>query len=199
MDRNEYEGLLNREIDGLLSPEEEARLNDYTARHPEAAEEQRSLHEIHRAFQSMDKDPVPAGLSDRIADRVLAGPAPVRRFPGPWALNKVAAAILVVCTVGFGGWYVGNNMNAVEAGGDTTWEQEQHALWTSLGLTSEQSDELIAAKKTAREQTGSRLDAAAYEEGVVLSLLKKFGHLDRYCKERGMTLEQAQGYIDRAK
>ena len=40
MDRNEYEGLLNREIDGLLSPEEEARLNDYTARHPEAASHQ---------------------------------------------------------------------------------------------------------------------------------------------------------------
>lgn len=199
MDRNEYESLLNREIDGLLTPEEEARLNDYTARNPEAAAEQSSMHEIHRAFQSMEREPVPAGLSDRIADSVLAGPAPIRRFPSPWALNKVAAAILVVCMVGIAVWkFDPNTASADTDDAETRWALSVHSQWVEKGLTSEQADQIVQARKPFRGMTATA-ESNDKQTGLVLGLLKEFGHLDRYCEENGLTLEEAERLIERAK
>jgi len=202
MDRTEFEKLLNREIDGLLSPEEEARLNDYTARHPNAAEEQRSLHEIHRAFESMDREPVPAGLAAQIADHVLAGPAKVHRFPSPRAVSKVAAAILIVCIAGITGWQMGiGNGNEAQAGADqqtASWKAAQHQLWTSEGLSSEQADQIVNVKLSFRKTELTKA-AEDQEYGLVLGLLKRFGQLDRHCRKHGITPEEAERLIAGAK
>lgn len=192
MERTEFEKLVNREIDGLLTPEEEARLNDYTSRDSAAAHEQRALHEIHRTFQDMERPEVPVGLADRIADRVLAGPAPVRRFPSPRMLNKVAAAILVVAITGFGGWWLGNG-NEVTATKDAElekWRQTTIQVWVDFGFTTVQAEEITEAKEPYRDS-----DDEALVEGKVLTKLQDLNLLEVYCEKRNLTLEQAEALI----
>lgn len=202
MNRKDFEKLVNREIDGLLTPEEAASLNDYTSRDSAAAHEQRSLHKIHRAFQQMDRHEPPVGLADRIADRVLAGPASVRRFPTPGMLNKVAAAILVVAVTGFGGWWIGNT-NPVSAGEPDEvrflheWRENTLRLWqVNWDLTEAQARQIVEIKEPFRVTAND--DAGDLEAGRVLLKLKEFGLLDRYCKKNGITLEESGLLIERA-
>jgi hypothetical protein len=202
MNREDFERLVNREIDGLLTPEEEASLNDYTSRDSAAAHEQRSLHKIHRAFQQMDRHETPVGLADRIADRVLAEPAPVRRFTTPGMLNKVAAAILVLTVVGFGGWWIGNTNPASAGEPDKVralheWREETLRVWQETwDLTEAQARQILEIKEHTRVTASD--NAADLESGRVLAKLKEFGILDRYCKKHSLPREEADQRIERA-
>ena len=202
MNREDFEKLVNREIDGLLTPEEEASLNDYISRDSAAAHEQRSLHEIHRAFQRMDRHEAPHGLAERIADRVLAEPAPVHRFPDPRMLNKVAAAILMVAVTAFGGWWIGSP-NPVSAGEPEEvralqeWRDSTLRLWQDKwDLTEAQARQIIEIKEPFRVTAND--DAGDLEGGRVLASLKEFGILTRYCKKNGIRLEEAERLIELA-
>jgi len=197
MDRKTFETLINREIDGLLTPEEAAQLNDWTARNPEAAAQQEALHRIHRAFREMERPQVPEGLAEQIADQVLARPARVHHvswWRRPRVLGRIAAALLVVVAASFAGQQLTGDKVA-EAKPDA--QRQQHIEhWVEWGLDRESADRV--ADVCMRFPDIKSVDAEDRYTGLVLKILKDAGQLPRYLEERGLTLEKAERLIEHA-
>ena len=109
---HDYLKLLNREVDGLTSPEEEAALMAHIADCPACAEEQRWQHRIHRALAAPDTAEPPADLARRVADRVLADTGRSRGVLRPLfgtPLRLAASVLIVVGLAGVGGFVLGTN------------------------------------------------------------------------------------------
>lgn len=129
--------LLNREVDGRTSPEEEALLMQHIGTCPSCAAEQTAQHRIHRALQGLRSDDCPEGLGSRIAGAVLAAPAgrPIFRTTGWWSagsLGRQAAAILVTAVLaGASGWFLGQDDRPVVAAptGAADQQAQEHAIW----------------------------------------------------------------------
>jgi hypothetical protein len=200
MDRTEFERLLNREIDGLLSPEDAARLNDWTSRNDEAGAEQQALHRIHRAFQAMERPVAPPDLGRRIADRITAaaahGPSLGIRLAFPRVLTQVAAALVVLLLALGSGFWLGRDQQ-VRAGADA-WRQgleRQHSQWIEWGLTPEQATRVVTIKEQYRANPAP--DAGDRETGAVFSLMTP-PQLARYCGELGIDPSVARHLMERS-
>ncbi|MAG57314.1 MAG: hypothetical protein CMJ83_13555 [Planctomycetes bacterium] len=193
MDRKTFETLVNREIDGLLSPEEAARLNDWTTRNPEALAVQEALHRVHRAFQDMEPAECPPELAGQIADRVLAGPAPVVRFWSPMLIQRVAAAVLVVVCAGFAGFYLSNQETTATPSQVT---EERVQIWVdAYELDRAVAREIVLIRAGAPDAQGEKAEIA---KGRVLVILEKAGKLDAYREKNSMSLEEARRLIQLA-
>ena len=110
MDANELRRLISLELDGEISPEDEAVLMDEVSRDPALAEEYRAWHALRRGFRSFEKPSPPAGLADRIARRVLEGPPAAGKrmlFRSLPAFRMAAGFLLILSIGGVIGWYLG--------------------------------------------------------------------------------------------
>jgi hypothetical protein len=109
---HDYLKLLNREVDGLTSPEEEAALMAHIANCPACEEQQRWQHRIHRALAAPLAGAPPADLARRVADRVLADAGRARGLLRPLfgtPLRLAASVLVVVGLAGVGGFVLGTN------------------------------------------------------------------------------------------
>ena len=127
----------------------------------------------------------------------------MRRFSTLGMLNKVAATILVITVIGFGGWWIGS-ANQVAAGEQDEvrilhqWQENTLQLWQdSYGLTKSQAWQIVEIKRPflfRATDEANKLEC----EARVLTKLEEFGLLERYCKKTGTTLQEAGALIERA-
>jgi hypothetical protein len=98
MSCEDFQILLNRDLDGVLGSEDQKRLSAHVGGCARCGAEQASLQAIRGAFRDLRHVDVPPGLADRIAERAAAPRAPFLRIPRH-ALLPIAASILALCLV----------------------------------------------------------------------------------------------------
>jgi predicted anti-sigma-YlaC factor YlaD len=99
-----FQVLLNRDLDGILGPEDGARLSAHLAACPRCSRDQASLHAMRGAFRDLRRVDVPEGLAGRIAGAASAPREGVLRMPR-FALIPAAASVLALCLIsGALGW-----------------------------------------------------------------------------------------------
>ncbi|UCE02263.1 MAG: hypothetical protein JSW67_13590 [Candidatus Latescibacterota bacterium] len=76
MIEGKFEAILNRKVDGMISPEEEAELQEYLATHPEAHSYAEDLDGLCRTLRTVKEIDPPDDLRDAILERIRAAPAP---------------------------------------------------------------------------------------------------------------------------
>jgi Putative zinc-finger len=96
----EFQILMNREIDGVLDPAGETHLSGHLAGCPRCASERASLQAIRGACRDLRNVDVRPGLAEAIIERATSPLAPVLRFPRH-VLIPVAASILALCLISF--------------------------------------------------------------------------------------------------
>ncbi len=200
MERMEFERLVSLEIDDALSPEDARKLEEFVSRDDSARSAREAMHEIHRAFQRMERPAAPAGLSGRIADRVLEAPAPMHRFPHISQWSRVAAAILLIACVSVGvSWFGGGNDRVSATDTELQeWRTQTFTQWDSAWgqqLTEAQIRIIVEIKESFR---GTDPESGDLETGRVLTKLEEFGVLEQYCRRHGLPMEKATALIRRA-
>ncbi len=199
MDRNELERLVSLEIDGRLPAEDERKLNEFTSRDASADRARHAMHDIHRAFQEMER-PAPADdLSSRIADRVLDAPAPVHRFGSVGGLSRAAASVLLLALVAVGGWWVstGSEVSAKDKELQE-WRDRTLVQWSTAcdgELSRAQLRQIVEIKESFR---GADPEKGDLETGSVLRLLDDFGVLELYCERHEISMGKAAALIKQA-
>lgn len=146
MDCRTIAQLLNREIDGRTTPEEESILMQHIGGCSSCAAEQALQRDLRRAFRGLPRPRCPDGLASRVADRILASPFSHAARPR-WPLLRNAAALLLTVTLaGVCGWYAAQGEQHVVAGqpGSAGDEARRIELWRGLGATREQAAAIIA-------------------------------------------------------
>jgi hypothetical protein len=104
MSCEDYQILLNRDLDGVLSADDGKRLAAHVAGCRPCGARQASLQAIHGAFRDLRHADVRPGLADEIVERATAPRAAVLRISPHW-LVPAAAAVLALCLVsGALGW-----------------------------------------------------------------------------------------------
>ena len=141
MTNEELQLLINREIDGEISPEEEATLMDEVSRNPELDREYRAQHALHEGFRSMPREEPAADLAGRVADVVLAAGSQRRFLSISFPMARRAALFLIVLGLGTAtGVYIVDNPVAVASPGNGDSTKVDIALkWQEiLGLDDQQ-------------------------------------------------------------
>lgn len=114
---SELDTLLHREWEGTLSPTEAQRLDTLCSGDETALRLREQNHRLRDGFASFE-DETPAGLADRIADRVLLATGSVET--SAWTLwgRSVARAAVILITfgvVGVAAFQIGNNTDVTAA------------------------------------------------------------------------------------
>ena len=100
MQIDDYKRLINRELDGEITPEEEASLMDEVSRNADLEREYRAQHALRKGFRALER-PVPAAdLARRVADRVLAERPRNRFLSRSYPMARRAAAFLMILALG---------------------------------------------------------------------------------------------------
>lgn len=103
---DEYVELLSAAIDGALSPEEQARLEEHLNACPACKALYDDLNRVHQALLELPPVEVPAGLTDRIleavaADNIASLPKP-KKSAFRWTRTVAAAAVFALILLGAG-------------------------------------------------------------------------------------------------
>lgn len=179
MDCRTIAWLLNREIDGRTSPEEEALLMQHVGECPDCARTQRLHLDLRAAFRGLPRSRCPEGLAARISDRVLASPF-CRAARPKWPLLRNAAAIVMTAALaGICGWYAAQGEDYVVAGHPGSAAQEALRIehWKRLGATAGQAADIIATDASFEARLAGAADVAEHRRindewaGAVLRLL----------------------------
>jgi len=105
MSCEDFQILINRDLDGVLRPEDEKRLSAHLAECGRCNSEQAGLLAMHGAFRDLRHVDVRPDLADQIIERAREPRTPVLQFPR-YFLIPAAAAVLALCLVtGALGWH----------------------------------------------------------------------------------------------
>jgi hypothetical protein len=189
MKRHHYRKLLNREVDGLTTPEEEATLMDHVSRSAEAAEEQAWFHRIHQTLRGMKRPVAPEGLSQRVADRVLAEPgATLSLARASRGFARMAASfVLVLCIGGVAGYLAHGDVRGGASAGQVAIGRQGEVLREKLQLGPEAMERI----REINARYDRLIERKEQELGVVLQELA-----DRELAEilDGLEPEQREAY-----
>lgn len=204
MDAERYQTLLNRELDGLITPEEEAELMDRVSKDPELAAEHAAQHEIRRAFQSMEQPSCPDGLATRIADRILAAPQPIPFWRSASFFRAAAAVVICTTLAGLIGYHMGQNG---EGGVDIRAHSEElpldvkglGAAWKKLGADDDTILKVVGVDLRYEKLPAPRSQAER-DRRERLHMRDKLAVLPpdvrrRFCREIGMSEAKAQEFL----
>jgi anti-sigma factor RsiW len=202
MSCEEIRVLLNREVDGRTTPEEEAVLMQHVSSCESCAADQRAQRGLQQAVRTLRDEPVPAGLASRIADAVLARSGPV--IPRTWwrsmqGLRQAAAVLLVVGASGVAGWYLSGDHGVVAAppvapAGDGGEGQ----AWRDLGAPREAAERILAIKakfeyRRAQETRTAPKSLHDLETAEILEVLAAHPTAyDAYLKKHPMSEDEAR-------
>jgi len=104
MSCQDYEILMNRDLDGVIDPADQKRLADHVTACPGCAAGKASLETIHSAFRDLRQVEVRPGLAERIVERATERRAPIFLIPRHFMI-PAAAAVLALCAIsGAVGW-----------------------------------------------------------------------------------------------
>ena len=196
MTDSRFHQLLNRRIDQLLTPEEEREWNQLLVEHPERAADLESWERIQNVLHASRDVPIPEGLSDRIADRVLQGDEPnvaqtqtASFFSRPWA--RIAAGFMLVALIALG-THIAMDRPAFAGRGQSD-RQEAQILeaWKGYRLSDAQQTELLALKKQLdlHLQNKDAATARRLENQHLGAILRLFDEVQRarYAQEHSLT------------
>jgi len=88
MNYDKYQDMINRAIDGLLSPEEQAALEEYLEKNPGAAEEYQNLKKSAEILNNISQVPPPSDLKENILAGIRSNRS--RSDSGPGYLRRLA-------------------------------------------------------------------------------------------------------------
>ncbi|MEZ6197524.1 MAG: hypothetical protein R3F20_17655 [Planctomycetota bacterium] len=177
MSHDEIDRLIQAEIDGEISAEDEARLQQLLAEGPEFGaryRESRSLAALFAAERERRPGP-PEGLAERIAARVAAAPAPApegRLISFPTLFRGVAAAACLVLLVGAGFWAGQRSTSAASSSFETDVVEKVRQTVRERDLPRDEADRLLDRFRLERErleaerQEGIRRAAEELESGL---------------------------------
>lgn len=173
----EFERLVQREIDGEITPEDEARLQQLLAERPDLAPRYREDRALAEAFarQRKARAEAPEGLADDIIQALRTSRAPRktgRRLDFGAFLRPLAAAAMLLLLVG-GGFWAGRRTTSAET---SSFEREVVEKFRetvrSSDLPRDEAERLLDVfrrerERLAREESeGLREAAAELEDGL---------------------------------
>ena len=175
----EFDLLVQREIDGEISPEDEARLQQLLAERPDLARRYREDRALAGAFalDRAERPAAPAGLAERVIREL--GPLEEAGAPGGGRLvsfaafgRPIAAAAVLVLLVG-GGFWAGRRTTSAEGSSFERDVVEKFRVTVQeADLPREEAEGLLdrfrqERERLAREEReGLRKAAAALEDGL---------------------------------
>lgn len=166
MHRDDFLLLVSRELDGVASPDEVARLKAARTESPELDRLAADIAGLSGTLRSLPTAPVPAGLADRVATQALAArPGPLLRFVQLHRMAGVAAALLIMVSLGgVVGWMAGPGATTIDATPEIEDRErgEEMKLWRELGAPETTITAILQLKDDA---AGKRKDIDAMPAG----------------------------------
>jgi hypothetical protein len=146
MNCQNFQTLLNRDLDGVLDAADAARLRAHVAACPRCASEHAALEAMRSAFRDLRQVDVPAGLADRIVTGAAVPRTPVLRIPRV-AMIPIAASVLALCMVSAAlGWRLKEPMQ-VRAHERLDEARYREFLRSDLALPEDKIDSILAIRR----------------------------------------------------
>jgi anti-sigma factor RsiW len=183
--------LISLELDGRISPEAEAELMQHVDACERCAYERALQRRVSTALRHRGPMLVPAGLEERLADRVLREQHPT--VPVRLPLLRLAAGLALAFVIGgAAGWWVDHASTEARAGANPVAVELalEAEAWRALGADDTLVSKILSLRRRLLEATASgdaatKLHLQAKTTAEILQLLP-VNVADAWCRSTGV-------------
>lgn len=187
---DKYGRLISLELDGRISPEDEADLMQHVDGCGRCAEERALQRRVSSVLRHGRSEALPSGVAERVAERVLRSGTPV--LPVRMPLLRIAAGLVMAFLLGgIAGWWVDRSSAEARAAAHPVAADlaSEADAWRALGADDALVARIIDLRRRALDGTGTdaarQLHTQAESTAAILRLLP-VAVADAWCRSVGI-------------